>query len=287
MENFRNMSMRHAQPRLLARRIRYIPYINRHVFNSYSMDYINHTITVLAGEWESTVKCIDIDEEVVYAWKKSEQHGPETVGLNLEHRGRMNGLSYQQYFEIKDFDNSKDYHLNIEGINQPFFINVNDISLGVVNTTQAVIEFDVTSMINAQNNKIELLTHFQSMDDTSDSTEIDFQMNLCQNLYILERANDRIENYEIDVKDNNQYGLKLQLQILDIDGAPLPSFILVDGEACIISEGDIDIDRVTSIHIPYSQDEHPPFILYIETEHETIAHRIEVNGKHEPIVLTH
>ncbi|MGX0563760.1 hypothetical protein ACUW9G_001964 [Staphylococcus schleiferi] len=287
MKKLRNKPMRQAQPQPLARRIRYIPYINRHVFNSYSMDYINHTITVLAGEWESTVKRFETDEEVAYTWEKSEQHDSGDVGLDLEQLGCTNWLSYQQYFDIKDFDDSKDYHLNIEGINQLFLIKVNDMSLGVVDTTQAVIEFDVTAMINGQNNKIELITGFQSMDVVSDSAELDFEMDLCQNLYILERANDRIENYEIVIKDINQHGLMLQLQILDIDGAPLPSFVLVDAEARMILESDIDIDKVTSIHITLSQDGHPPFILYIETEHETIAHRIEINGKHEPVVLTH
>ncbi len=287
MEKLRNIPMRQVKPQPLAHRIRYIPYINRHVFNSYSMDYINHTITVLAGEWESTVKRFETNDEVSDVWEKSEQHDSGAVELNLEQPGRINQLSYQQYFDIKDFDDSKDYHLNIEGINQPFLIKVNDMSLEIVDTTQTIIEFDVTPMINGRNNKIEIITDFQSMEVANDSAEIDLQMDLCQSLYILERANDRIQNFEIDIQGINQHGLTLQLQILDIDGAPIPSFMLVDAEARIILEGDIDIDRVTSIHIPFSQEGPPPFILYIETEHETIAHRIEVNGKHEPVILTH
>ncbi|WP_241522281.1 hypothetical protein [Staphylococcus delphini] len=104
-------------------------------------------------------------------------------------------------------------------------------------------------------------------------------------MYVLERANDRIVDYSVDVSQNARGDMSVRIQIQDIEGAPLISYLLQNEQHVTFAKGLMDIDSsyhlVIPAHLVGQQGKH--FTLFLETEDETIAHDIDSNGAHEPI----
>ncbi|WP_241522656.1 hypothetical protein [Staphylococcus delphini] len=240
----------------LTKRTRYIPYMSRHVFAIPYIKFLSHAVTPLNQQWH-------------YETETGIMHP-------LTDKNEMSDLHIVRSFMIEDFDDSKDYHLNVEGIRQSFMIYINQNDVGTVEGNEGHIEFDITHAIHGEMNVIELVPT---------ATMRSPQQNLFNDMYVLERANDRIVDYSVDVSQNARGDMSVRIQIQDIEGAPLISYLLQNEQHVTFAKGLMDIDSsyhlVIPAHLVGQQGKH--FTLFLETEDETIAHDIDSNGAHEPI----
>ncbi|NBK47719.1 hypothetical protein EON06_08190 [Staphylococcus delphini] len=240
----------------LTKRTRYIPYMSRQVFAIPYIKFLSHAVTPLNQQWH-------------YETETGIMHP-------LTDKNEMSDLHIVRSFMIEDFDDSKDYHLNVEGIRQSFMIYINQSNVGTVEGNERHIEFDITHAIHGEMNVIELV---------STETMMSPQQNLFNDMYVLERANDRIVDYSVDVSQNARGDISVRIQIQDIEGAPLISYLLQNEQHVTFAKGLMDIDSsyhlVIPVHLVGQQGKH--FTLFLETEDETIAHDIDSNGEHEPI----
>ncbi|QHW36439.1 hypothetical protein GZH82_03210 [Staphylococcus ursi] len=244
----------------LTKRTRYIPYMSHHVFAIPYIKFLSHAVTPLNQQW----------------------HYQAENGFRnpLTDKDETSYLHYVRSFMIEDFDTSKDYHLNVEGVQQPFMIYMNQSYVGTVNGNEGHIEFDMTHAVNGAMNEIELVPT-----ETTTEAMMSQQQNPFQDMYVLERANDRIVNYSVNVSQNTRGDISVRIQIQDIEGAPLISYLLQNEQHVTFAKGLMDIDSsyhlVIPAHLVEQQGKH--FTLFLETEDETIAHYIDSNGEHEPI----
>ncbi|PCF51510.1 hypothetical protein [Staphylococcus delphini] len=254
-QHLKKMEMRINQYQL-TKRTRYIPYMSRHVFAIPYIKFLSHAVTPLNQQWH-------------YETETGIMHP-------LTDKNEMSDLHIVRSFMIEDFDDSKDYHLNVEGIRQSFMIYINQSDVGTVEGNEGHIEFDITHAIHGEMNVIELVPT---------ATMRSPQQNLFNDMYVLERANDRIVVYSVDVSQNARGDMSVRIQIQDIEGAPLISYLLQNEQHVTFAKGLMDIDSsyhlVIPAHLVGQQGKH--FTLFLETEDETIAHDIDSNGAHEPI----
>ncbi|WP_086428097.1 sugar-binding domain-containing protein [Staphylococcus cornubiensis] len=251
----------------LPNRTTYIPYMSRHVFALPYIKFLSHAVTPLNQQWHCQM------EENIY-------HHEYMDVDTLFHKREDCYLKCTRTFMIDDFDYSKDYHLNIEGAQQPFIIYLNESYVGTVEGSRARIEFDVTHAVHEAKNVIELVATEMSDDDTTLHHMVPFQ-----EMYVLERANDRIVDYTVDVSRHARGDLSVRIQIQDIEGAPVISYLLENEQHMTFAKGTMDMDSCYHLLIPAhlvgQQGRH--FTLFLETEDETIAHYIDFNGEHEPV----
>ncbi|HHU6750080.1 TPA: hypothetical protein ACUI23_000760 [Staphylococcus pseudintermedius] len=254
-EHLEKIEMR-INPYQLTKRTRYIPYMSRHVFAIPYIQFLSHAVTPLNQQWH---------------------YETETGIMHLfTDKNETSDLRYVRSFIIEDFDDSKDYHLNVEGGQQSFIIYVNQSDIGTVEGNESYIEFDITHAVRSEMNVIELVPT---------ETMMSPQQNLFQDMYVLERANDRIVDYSVDVSQNARGDMSVCIQIQDIEGAPLISYLLQNEQHVTFAKGLMDIDSsyhlVIPAHLVGQQGKY--FTLFLESEDETIAHYIDSNGEHEPI----
>ncbi|ARJ50498.1 sugar-binding domain-containing protein [Staphylococcus lutrae] len=226
----------------LPNRTRYIPYVSRDVFELPYIKFLSHAVTPLMGS-EST-------------WHAN--------------------ASYQHQFVIEDYDFSKDYHLNIEGIQQHCQIFINQLWMGSTEAPNSNVEWDVTQALHEGTNEIEVV----AIEDHGLTNQMMFR-----DMYLLERANDRIVDYDVEVAPNQRGDLKVCMQIKDIEGAPLITYTLQNEQKMTLAKGQLDIDSCHHILIPAHlvNQRHRYFTLFLETDDETIAHYIEITGRHAPV----
>ncbi|HGH0898334.1 TPA: hypothetical protein ACJHIU_000209 [Staphylococcus pseudintermedius] len=240
----------------LTKRTRYIPYMSRHVFAIPYIKFLSHAVIPLNQQWH-----YETETGIIHSFTD---------------KNEMSDLHYVRSFIIEDFDDSKDYHLNIEGVQQSFMIYLNQSDVGTVEGNEGHIEFDITHAVHGEMNVIELVPT---------ETMMSPQQNLFNDMYVLERANDRIVDYSVDVSQNARGDMSVRIQIQDIEGAPLISYLLQNEEHDTFAKGVMDIDSsyhlVIPVHLVEQQGKH--FMLFLETEDETIAHYIGANGEHEPV----
>lgn len=251
----------------LPNRTTYIPYMSRHVFALPYIKFLSHAVTPLNQQWHCQ------REENIY------HRGYTDVGTLFD-KGEARFLKYTRTYMIDDFDYSKDYHLNVEGVQQPFMIYMNESYVGTVNESDKRIEFDVTHVVHEEMNVIELVAT-----EMSDEEMALQPMTLFQEMYVLERANDRIVDYSVDVSRHACGDLSVRIRIKDIEGAPVITYLLENEQHTTFAKGTMDLDNsyhlLISAHLVGRQGRH--FTLFLETEDETIAHYIDFNGEHEPV----
>ncbi|UXR69351.1 hypothetical protein MUA26_09535 [Staphylococcus sp. IVB6246] len=170
---------------------------------------------------------------------------------------------YTKTFSIQDYDISKDYLIDVQKLKKELTVWINGEELAHLD--HGICQ--ITHMIRPENNLI--IVHTQSYDDI---VEIRQQLN---GLMIIERANDRIDDFEVQSKYmfRNQE-LYIQLKITDIEGAPIPTYTVMCSEGNIIATGDIHLDEVNEMICPQRSEFERGYLLFIDTEDETLVHTI-------------
>lgn len=179
-------------------------------------------------------------------------------------------MPYQQTYFYRwdvlftDYDFSKDYFLCVGPINGIYSIKVNE-TLIKTSDKKVLSRYDITTLLTGKYDVIEIYVHLQqgAMHQTMIAP------------YIIERANDRIEDFSIHLRYCSQKQLaEVEVEILNIEGTPFIAYELIDEKGYLITSGTISHDERNHISCQHSP-EHRPYILFLETEDETIAHPIK------------
>lgn len=163
-----------------------------------------------------------------------------------------------------DYDYSKDYFLCVGPIHGNYSIKVNG-TLIKANDKKALFRYDITTLLTGKDDVIEIYVYLQqgAMHQTMSAP------------YIIERANDRIEDFSIHLRYCSQKQLaEVEVEILNIEGTPFIAYELIDEKGYLMTSGIIAHDEHNHISCQHSY-EHSPYILFLETEDETIAHPIK------------
>ncbi|MEJ7400650.1 sugar-binding domain-containing protein, partial [Staphylococcus epidermidis] len=64
---------------------------------------------------------------------------------------------YKRSFEINDYNEQSDYHLNFEGVDSAFYIWINEQFVGYSQIAHSISEFDITPYVQKGINSIEVI----------------------------------------------------------------------------------------------------------------------------------
>ena len=188
-------------------------------------------------------------------------------GWNVENNRFNNTFMYTKNFKVNDYDASKDYFLDAQSFNTSAICLINgkmhDISASLC---------DITHFIHQGENTLVVVVQFA---DHSRDTLL-----ALEKMLIIERANDRISRFDVTTNyDEVTNYLHIKLRITDIEGAPMPSYTLVDTHGNPLISGMISLDDVNHIDYPLFtntslQDSH--YCLFIDTDDETLVHTLNI-----------
>ncbi|WP_181897764.1 sugar-binding domain-containing protein, partial [Staphylococcus felis] len=184
-----------------------------------------------------------------------------------ENGGRLT-FKYERQFTINDYDYSKDYHLNISDVSSGYTLKVNGRYVGQIPSSVEASEFDITSLIHGGENRIEM----------SNVDQLFLNTHLSENMYILERDNDRLVHFEVEAvcqQDTEQ--ILVTVKIKEVEGLPAITYTLIGLEGEIEAQGNIDLENpcISPIDASFEAvDLLDGYTLFLETDYETIAYFI-------------
>ncbi|UXR78071.1 hypothetical protein [Staphylococcus sp. IVB6227] len=217
-----------------------LPYSSHQEYYNHPAIQQIHAITPLYGEWKSL-----------------SNHVGQSIG-------------YTKKFKIKDYDHSKDYFLDTRLLSQETQLCVNGPPLN--NTSLSREMYNITHVVHAGLNTITV--HVQS------HFMLEQLLQELEKLWVIERANDRIVSFDVTVENVCEAKcLHIKLKITNIEGAPIPTYILVNSKGETMISGDIRLDGINDIIWMYGEDElqGERYQLFIDTEDETLVHTIEIS----------
>lgn len=185
----------------------------------------------------------------------------------VENNRFNNTFVYTKHFEVNDYDASKDYFLDTQSFNTSAICLING---SMLNMSERLC--DMTRFIHHGENTLVVMI---PSDNHSENTLL-----ALESMLIVERANDRISRFDVTTNyDEVTNYLHIKLRITDIEGAPMPSYTLVDRHGNPLISGIISLDDVNHIDYPLFtntsiQDSH--YRLFIDTDDETLVHTLNI-----------
>lgn len=217
--------------------ISYIPYSSHREYFTYTSIEQLHAVTSLCGKWD------------------------------VDYNRLTQSTIYTRDFEITDYDCSKDYFLDM----QNFQLHGTVLMNGKACINEGILQgkYDMTQRIHKGNNTLVIIMHH--------GTTPNQILRQLERLVIIERADDRVVSYDVWANyDHANKLLHIQLKITDIEGAPMPSYTLVDSDNQYVMTGDVDLDVVNDIIYPCQYD----------TLHTKNGYRLLLDTDDETLVIT-
>ncbi|QLK86707.1 hypothetical protein [Staphylococcus sp. 17KM0847] len=199
-------------------------------------------------------------------------YGKWTIQQHIENQQDMpcaKWLLYQRNFKVDDYDYSKDYFLNMVELYVPFELYINEQK---VEYREQLLAYDITHYIHKEENEIAVKIYNKDIIDQRYFTILE----QLDSVYIVERANDCLVDYNLKIKrDGFLKCYVIQVDITDIAGSPIPTYVLKDEKGKTLIEGALDIDHVNDIAIPFVDievREEQYLYLFMDTQDETLVH---------------
>ena len=187
---------------------------------------------------------------------------------------------YIKEFNLENFCDKRDYHLNFEGVDSCFYIWINDYFVGYSQISHSISEFDITKYLSSGINVIKVLV-LKWCDGTYFEDQDKFRMSgIFRDVYILERANQRINDYSIktnvDLVKNIGY---IYIDILDTKNKPDIKYYLFNDNNDMILSGNIIDDKIMlkieDVQL-WNPEDPKLYTLLMETKAEVIKEKIGV-----------
>ncbi|MBI5974288.1 sugar-binding domain-containing protein [Staphylococcus canis] len=268
----------------LAKRQCYIPFVDKDEYFSTTNIRDIHSVTDLEGRWTCRLFLNEaaLERQQVFAtltvqspsnWSKLTDQSFELIKQQ-----RFFYFEYERTYIIDDYDESKDYHLNVETLQTESLIKINHHYIGEINDISKVSEYDITAYLHEGKNTIQIIVKDEAIVNASDfATYLRTHLNQC--IYILERANDRIVNYTLQTKYNEpQHQVNVSIDIKEVEGLPIVSYTIVDPEGFLVKHGDIDLDQSCQIQIDEQSQlmtSCGTYTLFLETDDEIIVEQVD------------
>ncbi|MCS4486083.1 hypothetical protein [Staphylococcus americanisciuri] len=193
-------------------------------------------------------------------------------GWDCDYDQLSQSIFYTKNFEITDYDGSKDYLIDMRQLDVSGTLLINNRAVMISKCLTGV--HDLTQYISESENTLIMIVKHDDM-----SEQLKRQLNT---LYIVERANDRIVSYDVATDYNvNSERLEVQLKITDIEGAPIPTYILMDSLGQTVATGDICVDQLNHFSCTHSNNSllnRSYYQLLIDTEDETLVQNLYIDN---------
>ncbi|KFE41531.1 beta-galactosidase [Staphylococcus agnetis] len=176
-------------------------------------------------------------------------------------------------FMVDDYDKAQDYHLYVHDILCPMLIVIDDAIVSYIEPDDTYHRIDITHLVTSGRHELKIMAYQKCNDATYPSANI-----LLDDIYIVTRAYDRIEDFDIYCQYDSETGLlQPTLNIKDIEGAPQITYSVLDqfGDTLVTDEVNIDQSNrlnLNAITLDDSTIHH--LTLMLETQDEVIMHEL-------------
>ncbi|SCS66460.1 glycoside hydrolase family 2 TIM barrel-domain containing protein [Staphylococcus caeli] len=291
-----NLETQHIN--LLPRRAFYIPY--KHGEQNYKLEtrYATQNVTLLNGTWQfklyqSFESCMERRKhkknntiEVPSVWNL---YGYDQIQyLNTQYpipftppyipEDNPCGL-YSRSFEILDYDEENEFHLNFEGVDSAFYVWINNNFVGYSQIAHAISEFDITDYVHNGKNFIEVVVLKYSDGTYFENQDMFRHSGIFRDVYILKRAKSRIDDFQIETtvdydkcEGNIKFKMKrkcdldiFDLYLYDFEGTEIEHVTITNQHQFILKQPEL------------WSAEHPVlYTLLIVTKNEVITQKIGI-----------
>lgn len=188
------------------------------------------------------------------------------------------GAIYHKEFFVTT-DDAKDYHLNFEGVDNAFYVWVNDEFVGYSTISHSNTEFDITNLLNDGKNDISVLvlkwstsTYFEDQDK--------FRFNgIFRDVYLLARDKNRINSFIVKTNLSNQYqNANIDVEIQTSENFSSGTYQLLDEKNEVIAEDDFSENFNIELSNPKLWTPETPFLytLVLKTAKEVIVQMVGI-----------
>lgn len=283
---------------LMPRRAFYIPY--QHGEKNYDLTtrYETQNITLLNGEWQFQFfnsfedyinKDINNEKQHLTVPSVWNLYGFDQIQyLNTQYPIPFNPPyvpsenpcgQYKRSFEINEYSEQCDYHLNFEGVDSAFYVWINEQFVGYSQIAHSISEFDITPYVQNGVNTIEVIVLKYSDGTYFENQDMFRHSGIFRDVYILKRAKSRVDDFKIETTINHESNhAKVNCTLQEKHELGDVNLILIDPQ-------DIEIDRAIVskahqfvINNPQLWSSENPMLykLIIETENEVITQKIGI-----------
>lgn len=186
---------------------------------------------------------------------------------------------YQKDFDIKNYDEKLDYHLNFEGVAGAYYVWVNHQFVGYGQIAHDINEFDISSFVRAQNNKIEVLVFKYSDATYFEDQDMFRHSGIFRDVYVVGRSKKRIIDFKIETKLGEYKEATIEVAILKQKQNPEVTYQLLDNEGNVIAVDNAALEGF-SITVPeaklWSAERPYLYELFVITVDEVISQKIGI-----------
>ena len=208
---------------LLPRRAFYIPYQLGEKDYDFKTRYETQNITLLNGKWQFeffnsledyTNEDINSKEQYLtvpsvwnlYGFDQIQYLNTQyPIPFNPPYVPRENPCGrYKRSFEINDYNEQSDYHLNFEGVDSAFYIWINEQFVGYSQIAHSISEFDITPYVQKGINSIEVIVLKYSDGTYFENQDMFRHSGIFRDVYILKRSKSRVDDFKIETTINHE-----------------------------------------------------------------------------------
>ncbi|RIP08264.1 beta-galactosidase [Staphylococcus gallinarum] len=282
----------------LPRRAFYIPFQQGE--SSYRLETRYHTanVTLLNGDWqfdyyETFDNCLN------HLFKETKKELPVPSVWNLYGFDQLQYLNtqypipfdppyvpinnpcgrYQRKFEIEQFSDVSDYHLNFEGVGSAFYVWINHQFVGYSQIAHSISEFDITEYVHEGVNEIEVIVLKYSDGTYFEDQDMFRHSGIFRDVYILKRAKARLNDFKIEtIVDNESNTATIAVDLIDKQHLDNVKLSLFDPAGSLISENIVSDYCKFKIDKPLLWSAESPLLysLMIATNDEVITQNIGI-----------
>lgn len=198
---------------------------------------------------------------------------------------------YQRHFDLHKLYKRKkrQYILNFDGVSSGYYVWINQQFVGYSQVSHSISRFDITDFIKEGKNSIAVLVVKYSDGTYFEDQDMFRHSGIFRNVYIVERPEQRIEDFKIDTKvDSDQNIGEINIDIRKTNGNPEIEYALFDPYQNKVARGELNKNLTIPLTEPKLWSAEIPnlYTLYLLTEDEIIEQKIgvrEVKIEHQQL----
>ena len=200
---------------------------------------------------------------------------------------------YSKHFTIANYNAHKKYHLNFEGVDSAFYLWINDKFIGYSQISHSISEFDISDVLVANDNKIQVLVLKWSDGTYFENQDMFRHSGIFRDVYILERATQHVVDFKIEtLVDDSLANAHINIGQLKYEGLTHATVELYDPNGQLLSETEVYESVHFNVAHPllWSAEQPDLYELRIKTAEEIIVQKVgvrEVEIKNNQLYVNH
>lgn len=307
-----NMAVQNVN--LMPRRAYYIPFKHAENISEDTQRLERDSVTNLNGDWnfeffdslqtfEAAAKHQLQHTNVIPVPSVWNLHGYDTLQyLNTQYPIPFNPPKvpkknpcgfYSKHFTIANYNADKKYHLNFEGVDNAFYLWINEQFIGYSQISHAISEFDISDALVEKDNKIQVLVLKWSDGTYFENQDMFRHSGIFRDVYILERATQRVIDFKIETAvDASLANAYINIGQLTYQGLSQANVALYHPNGELLSETEVNASTSFNVTQPLLWSAEQPYLyeLRITTPEEIIVQKVgirEVEIKNNQLYVNH